>query len=161
MHHRRLPSFSCQRIHITRSDRKSCLFFGFSADSFHICSEKCIHTGNADHHNRRLLRKTVTDLLHGLRYFFQMSSRYDVCLVHRQIEETVLILWHGTDHGCIPPTASRCHDQHDRIRNCKPGPFHTESFRSRRVERKRRRRTVDQMRVRTELLRNVIPSPLL
>ena len=161
MHHRRLPSFSCQRIHITRSDRKSCLFFVFSADPFHICSKKRIHTGNADHHNRRLLRKTVTDLLHGLRYFFQMSYRYDVCLVHRQIEETVLILWHGTDHGRIPSAASRCHDQHDRIRDRKPRSLYTESFRSRRIRCKRRRRTVDQMRIRPELLRNIIPSPLL
>ena len=161
MHHRRLPPFSCQRIHITRSNRKSCLFFGFSADPFHICSKKRIHAGNADHHNRRLLRKAVADLLYCLRYLLQVSSRYDIRLIHREIEEPVLILRHGTDHGCIPSTASRCHDQHDRIRDCKPSSLYAESFRSRRVESKRRRRTVDQMCIRPELFRNVISSPLL
>ena len=161
MHHRRLPSFSCQRIHITRSDRKSCLFFGFSADPFHICSKKRIHAGNADHHNRRLLLQTVTDLLYSLWHFFQMSSRYDIGLIHRKIKEPILILRHGTDHGRIPSAASRCHDQHDRIRDRKARSLYTESFRSRRIKCKRRRRTVDQMCIRPELFRNVISSPLL
>ena len=161
MHHRWLPPFSCQGIHIAWSYRKSCFFFRLSADTLHIRTQKCIHTGNADHHNRRLLRKAVADLLYCLRYLLQVSSRYDIRLIHREIEEPVLILRHGTDHGCIPSAASRCHDQHNRIRDCKPSSLYTESFRSRRVESKRRRRTVNQMRIRPELLRNIIPSPLL
>ena len=107
----------------------SCTDFLTENDPNHIVAENFFSTENdveravngaymalrsgSCHHNRRLLRKAVADLLHCLRYLLQMSSRYDIRLIHRKIKETVLILRHGTDHGRIPSAASRCHNQHD------------------------------------------------
>ena len=131
MNHWWLSSLSCQCIHITWTHRKSGFFFRFSTDTFHICSKKGIHTGNTDHHNGRSLFTAIADFFYCLRNLFQMTSRYDIGLVHHQIEKTVIIFPHGTDKRSISSTAARCHDQHDRIRHSKSRSFYSESFCSR------------------------------
>ena len=131
MHHRRLSSFSCQRVHVAWSNRKSDSFFRFSAHTLHVRPKKSIYTGNTDHHNGRSLFTAIADFFYCLRNLFQMTSRYDIGLVHHQIEKTVIIFPHGTDKRSISSTAARCHDQHDRIRHSKSRSFYSESFCSR------------------------------
>ena len=87
-----------------------------------------------------------------------MTACYDIRLIHQQIIKTVVISTHRTQNRCISSAASRCHNQHDRIRNRKSRTFDTEPLRSRRVKSQRRRRTVDQMRMGNELLRNILFS---
>ena len=74
MYHRWFSSFSGQCIHVARPHRKPRFFFCFSAHTLHICAKKCIYTGDADHHNRRLLLKTFTDFCHCLWDFLQMTT---------------------------------------------------------------------------------------
>ena len=147
MYHRWFPSLSGQCIHITWTHRKSGLLLRFTADTLHICAKKCIYTGNADHHNRWFLIQAVTDFFYCFWYFLEMTSCHDICLIHHQIKKSIVIFAHGADQGCISSAASRCHDQHDRIWNSKSGSLHTESFCSRRVKGKCRRRAVDQVHI--------------
>ena len=147
MYHRWFPSFSGQCIHVARPHRKPRFFFCFSAHTLHICAKKCIYTGDADHHNRRLLLKTFTDFCHCLWDFLQMTASHNICLIHHQIKKAIVIFAHGTDQRRISPTASRSHDQHDRTRNCQPCSLDSEPFCSRRVKGKGRRRTVNKMHI--------------
>ena len=87
-----------------------------------------------------------------------MTACYNISLIHTKIKETVIIFFHRTDHGCVSSTASRCHDQHNRTRHCKPRSFHSESFCSRRIKGKSCRRAVDQMFSRLKLFRKIILS---
>ena len=145
MDHGRLPALTCQRIHVTGTHRNIHFFLCFPTDTFHICSQKCIHTGNTDHHHRRFLLTAVTDLFYRFWDLFQMTACDNICLIHHQVKKTVIIFRHGTDKRSISSTASRRHDQHNGIRHCKPRTFYSEAFRSRRIKCQRCRRTVDQM----------------
>ena len=161
MYHRRFSSLSGQCIHITWTHRKTCFFFCFSADTLHIRTEKRIHTGDADHHNRWLPVEAIADFRHCFGDLFQMTTCHNICLVHHQIKKSIVIFTHGTDQGCISSAASRCHDQHDRIRNGEPGSLYPESFCSWRIKGKCRRGAVNQMHIGFKLIRNVISSTLI
>ena len=161
MHHWWFSTFSGQCIHIARAYRKSGPFFCLTADTLHICAKKCIHTSNTDHHDRWFLIQTITDFFHCLWDFLQMTTCHNICLVHHQIKKSIVIFTHGTDQGCISSAASRCHDQHDRIRNGEPGSLYPESFCSWRIKGKCCRGAVDQMHIGFKLIRNVISSTLI
>ena len=137
------------------------LLLCFSADTLHISSKKCIHASDADHHNRRLFLTAVADLLYCLWDFLQMTASNNIRLIHQQIIKTVLIGPHRTKHRGIAATASRRHDQHNRIRNRQTCTFDTKSFCSRRIECQRCRGTVDQMCMGNKLSGNVIFSKLI
>ena len=87
-----------------------------------------------------------------------MTAGYDIRLIHQQIIKTVMVRSHRTQNRCISAAASRSHDQHNRTRNRQTCTFNAKSFRSRGVECQRCRGTVDQMRMRNELLRNILFS---
>ena len=158
MHHRRLSALSGQCIHVTRPYRNPRIFLGLMTDTLHICAKQCIHTGDAYHHDGWLFLKSFADFCYCLGYLFQMSSSYNVCLIHQQIIKTVMIGAHGTENRCIAAATSRRHDQHDRIRNCQTCTFDAKAFCSRRIECQRCRGTVDQMCMGNKLLRNLIFS---
>ena len=154
MDHGRLPA----RIHVTGTHRNVHFFLCFPTDTFHIRSQKRIHTGDADHHHRRLLLTAVADLFYRFGDLFQMTACDNICLAHHQVKKTVIILRHGTDKRSISSTASGRHDQHNGIRHCKPRTFYPEAFRSRRIKCQRCRRTVDQMGMRNQLSGNILFS---
>ena len=131
MHHRRLSAFSGQRIHITWPYGNPCIFLCLVTDTLHICAKQGIHAGDTYHHDRWLFLKSFADFRHCLRDLFQVSSCYNVCLIHQQIIKAVMIDPHGTEHRCITAAASRRHDQHNRIRNCQTCTFDAKSFCSR------------------------------
>ena len=145
MNHRRFSSLTGQRIHVTRPHRQPGFFRRAPADSFHIRSQKRIHTGNTDHNYRRLLLPAFTDLFYRFRDLLQVTASHDIRLIHQQIEEPVMIFPHRTDHRSISSATSGCHDQHNRSWYRKPCTLYPESFRTRRVECQCCRRTVDQM----------------
>ena len=145
MDHRRLSALTCQCIHVTGAHRNIYLFLCLPADTFHIRSQKCIHTGDTDHHHRRLLLTAVADLFYRFRDLFQVTACNNIRLVHHQIKKSIIVLRHGADKRSIPSAASRCHDQHNGIRYCKPGTLYAKALRSRRVKCQSCRRAVDQM----------------
>ena len=61
MHHRRLTTFTSERIHIARAHMYVTFLFSFTHDSVHIGSEKRVHAGNTYHYSRRFLRKIIDD----------------------------------------------------------------------------------------------------
>ena len=158
MYHGRLSALSGQCIHITGPHRNSCIFLRLMTDSLHICAEQRIHTGNTDHYNRRLLLKSFADLCHRLWNLFQMSSRYNIRLIHQQIIKPVMIRPHGAENRSIASAASRRYNQHNRIRHRQTCALHTESFCSRRVKSQRRRGAVDQMGMGNQLFGNILFS---
>ena len=70
---------------------------GGFAHPLHIRSKKGIHTGNADHNDRRFFRTDTADFLYCFWNFFQMSSCHNIGLVHHQIIEPVIIFLHRSD----------------------------------------------------------------
>ena len=130
MDHGRFSAFSGQRIHIAGSyadigilsvtRRRHCFiyqFLCFFADPLHICSQKRVHTCDADHDHGRSLPKARSQLTDRLWNTAQMSPCDQIRLIHRQIEESVLIALHGADRGCVSPAAAGGYDQHDRSRH--------------------------------------------
>ena len=154
MDHRRLSAFTGQRVHVAWPHRNIYLLLCFSADTLHISSKKCIHASDADHHNRRLFLTTVADLLYCLWDFLQMTASNNIRLIHHQVKKSVIVFRHGTDKRCISATASWCHNEHNRVRHCKPCTLHAESFCTWRIKCQSFRRTVDQMLPRDHLRRN-------
>ena len=161
MHHRWFSALSGQCIHITWPYRNPCIFLCLVTDTLHICAKQRIHTGNTYHHNRRLFLKSFAYFRYCLRDLFQVPSGHNIRLIHQQIIKTVLIGPHRTKHRGIAATASRRHDQHNRIRNRQTCTFDTKSFCSRRIECQRCRGTVDQMCMGNKLSGNVIFSKLI
>ena len=171
MDHGRFSALSCQRIHIAGlytdigilsvTRRRHCFIYHllcFFADPLHICSQKSIHAGDADHDHGRPLPKARSQLTDRFRNTSQMPACDQIRLVHRQIEEPVLIALHGADGGCVSPAAAGGYDQHDRSRYRQSRPLDAKSFSSGRVKSQRSRRTVDQMGGRHHILRDIIFS---
>lgn len=155
MHHRWFSALSGQCIHITWPYRNPCIFLCLVTDTLHIRAKQRIHTGNTYHHNRRLflspshISATALGIFSGA-----FRSQYPS---HPSTDnKTVLIGPHRTKHRGIAATASRRHDQHNRIRNRQTCTFDTKSFCSRRIECQRCRGTVDQMCMGNKLSGNVI-----
>ena len=86
MHHGRPSAFSCKSIHVAWANRKTDSFLSPSAHSFHICSEQCIHAGNAYHHHRRLLSGATfvftNNTVHCIGDLFKMLSGNNVRFIH-------------------------------------------------------------------------------
>ena len=88
MDHGRPSAFPGKRVHIARPDSGSITQcpFACGADSFHVCSEKRVHTGDADHDDLRFLSFLSIQERHYFTNCFrdplQMSSGYEVSLIH-------------------------------------------------------------------------------
>ena len=94
MDHRRLSALTGQCIHIAGTHRNIHFFLCFSTDTLHIRSQKRIHAGDADHHNRRLFLTAVADLLYCLWDFFQMTASNNIRLIHHQVKKSVIVFRH-------------------------------------------------------------------
>ncbi len=119
------------------------LFLRFSTDTFHIRSKKRIHTGNTDHHNGRFLLKTFTDFCHCFWNLFQMSSRYNIRLIHHQIKKTVMIRLMKLITDVFRPQHPGATISMIESGTASPALFTPNPSAPWRVKAKRRRRTVD------------------
>ena len=70
-------------------------------------------------------------LADSIRYLGKMSSGYKVGLIHKKIEEPVLVLGHRADYGCVPSAAAGRYDEHDRLRYGEARTLYAEAFCSR------------------------------
>ena len=91
-----------------------------AAYTLHICAKKCIHTGNTDHHHRRLLLKTFADFFHCFWDFLKMTSCHNISFVHHQVKKSIVIFTHGTDQDEFRPQYPGATNQHDRTRTASP-----------------------------------------
>ena len=142
MYHGRFSALTGEGIHIAWPDPDfGDLFLGAPADTFHICAQKRIDTGDADHDHSgtfSLFFQSPAEFRDRRRDFFQMPSRDQIGLVHGQVKKAILIARHTADGGSVSAAASRGDDQHDRTGNSQTCTLDTIPFCARRVESERR-----------------------
>ena len=97
MNHRRTDAFSRQRIHVAGTDLHAACLFCLPAHTVPVRSQQCVRAGRADHDQGRLYFQKVDNLTDRLWDALQVASGDKICLIHLEIEETVLILRHAAD----------------------------------------------------------------
>ena len=134
-HHRRILSFSRQRIHIGRHHTHFTVqhLLCLSTDSLQIRSQQGIHAGDAQHDHLRLRFAHRQDFFNGLGNLRQMSSGDDVRFIHLEKKHPMAVSPFVRQNRGISSAAGRRDQKHDGFRNHQTGPFHSESLGARRV----------------------------
>ena len=156
--HRRLLALALDGVHVARDDEDVVLRFGLPADAGQVRAEERVDAGDADDDGLRLRVRDLHDLMDGLRDEAQMPAGDEVGLGHRQVEHAVRVALFGAHDRGVAPAGVRRDEQHGRLRQHEGGALDAESHRAGGVVEERRRRRVNEMTRRDELLRNLICS---
>ncbi len=156
--HRGLLSLALDGVHVARDDEDVVLLFGLPTDAGQVRAEERVDAGDADDDGLRLRVRDLHDLMDGLRNAREVAPGDEVRLGHGQVEHAVRVALLGAHDRGVAPAGVRRHEEHRRLRQHEGRALDTEAHRAGGVVEQRRRRRVDQMTRRNELLRDVIRS---